>query len=148
MSDPQVDPSNITPEQFAQLVRGASDDEIGSTIRSAGTEQVLDKIFDGMQQRFLPDKAQGVDAVILFVITDDGTEHPYALRVADGTCEIDKTKPDGPKTTITTDVVSFAKLVAGAAEGPQLFMTGKLRVAGDLMFSQRVMTFFERPKAS
>lgn len=147
MSDQQIDPQSITPEQFAQLVSGASDDEIGTTIRSAGTGEVLDLIFDGMKERFLPDKAEGVEATVQFVITDEGDEHPYALKVVDGKCEVDKTKADDAKTTITTDVVSFSKLVAGAAEGPQLFMAGKLRVAGDLMFSQRVMTFFDRPKA-
>jgi putative sterol carrier protein len=145
MSDAQVDPSNITPEQFAEMVRGASDEEIGSTIRAAGSEAVLDRIFEGMEQRFLPEKAQGVDAVVQFVITDEGTEHPYALKVSDGTCDVSKGKADSPKTTITTDVVSFAKLIGGAAQGPQLFMTGKLKVAGDLMFSQRVMLFFDRP---
>jgi putative sterol carrier protein len=39
------------------------------------------------------------------------------------------------------------KLVTNNAQGVQLFMTGKLKVGGDLMFSQRIMTFFQPPKA-
>jgi putative sterol carrier protein len=147
VSTPDISPNEITPEQFAEMVKVASDEEIGSTIRSAGTQEVLDRIFSGMQQRFVPAKAQGVDAAIQFVVTDDGTEHPYQVLVKDGSCTAGRGRADDPKTAIITDVVSFAKLVAGQAQGPQLFMAGKLKVSGDLMFSQRVMTFFDQPKA-
>ena len=40
------------------------------------------------------------------------------------------------------DLVTFVRLIMGQAQGPQLFMTGKLKVAGDLMFAQRVSAFF------
>ena len=33
------------------------------------------------------------------------------------------------------------------AQGPQLFMAGKLKISGDLMFATRVTGFFETPKA-
>jgi putative sterol carrier protein len=48
--------------------------------------------------------------------------------------------------TLTTDVLSFVKLTAGKAKGPQLFMTGKLKISGDLMFATRIMDFFEVPQ--
>ncbi len=140
--------TDVTPEQFVQLVSAATDDEIAQTIRAAGTESVLDRIFDGMQERFLPERAQGVDATIQFAVTDDGTPHHYALEIANGSCAVEKGTADQPRVTLTTDIVSFARLVAGQAQGPQLFMTGKLKVSGDLMFSARIMTFFDQPKAS
>lgn len=142
-----LDPGQVTPEQFAQLVAGASDEEIATTVHAAGTGDVLDRIFEGMQQRFLPDKASGVDAPIQFVITDEGEEHPYGVTIKDRTCSIERGTLSNPKVTLTTDLVSFVKLVTGQAQGPQLFMSGKLRVAGDLMFSARIMSFFDAPKA-
>jgi putative sterol carrier protein len=48
---------------------------------------------------------------------------------------------------LTADLVPFVKLVTGEAQGPALFMSGKLKVSGDLMFSTRIMTFFDQPKA-
>ena len=51
---------DITPEQFAELVRSTSDDQIETGIRAAGIETVLDRIFLGMQERFAPDKAAGL----------------------------------------------------------------------------------------
>jgi len=147
MSEPVIDPTQVTPEEFAGLVANADDDQIAEVVRATGTGAVLDRIFDGMEQRFLPDKAQGVDATVQFVVTDDGAEHPYAVKISNGTCAVDKGRADAPKVTITTDIVSFSKLVAGQTQGPQLFMAGKLKVSGDLMFSARIMSFFDRPKA-
>ncbi len=83
-----------------------------------------------------------------FVVKDDGEDFPYIVAVKDKTCQTRSGTSDNPKTTITTDLVSFTKLVTGNAQGVQLFMTGKLKVSGDLMFSQRVMTLFDPPKAA
>jgi putative sterol carrier protein len=142
-----IDPARITPEEFAGLVANADDEQIAEVIRATGTETVLDRIFEGMEQRFQPDRAQGVDATVQFVIADESVEHAYAVKISNGTCQIEKGRADNPKVTLTTDIVSFSKLVAGQAQGPQLFMSGKLKVSGDLMFSARIMNFFDRPKA-
>lgn len=140
-----IDPANVTPEEFAGLIANADDQQIADVISSVGAENVLDRIFDGMQQNFRPDKAASVDAVIVFVITDDGGEYPYTVKIANGTCQVDKGAADSPRVSLTTDVVSFAKLVTGQAQGPQLFMAGKLKIQGDLMFSAQIMNFFDRP---
>jgi putative sterol carrier protein len=144
---PSFGVEEITPEQFAQMVGAASDDQILDGIRTGGTKIVLDRIFRGMQERFVPEKAQGVDAVIQFVVTDQGQEHPYAATVRDGACSVENTSADSPKVTLAIDLVSFARLTAGQAQGTQLFMTGKLKIAGDLVFATRVTSFFEPPEA-
>lgn len=146
MSDQPISAQDITPEQFAELVRGASDEDILATVRATGTEAVLDRIFEGMQERFQPEKAAAVTADVGFVITDEGTEHPYYAKIANGACETGRGTVDSPRTTITTDLVSFTRLISGQAQGPQLFMAGKLKVAGDLMFSAQIMNYFDPPK--
>jgi putative sterol carrier protein len=143
----QMDLSQVTPEQFAEMVKGASDEDIKAAFNAVGTDQVLNRVFEGMQDRFQPDKAQGVDADIQWVITDDGTEHPYFTKIHNGSCEAGPGTVDDPKVTLTTDVASFTKLITNQAQGPQLFMGGKLRVAGDVMFSARIQSFFDQPKA-
>src|SRR5688572_7491475 len=110
MAEFGLDPKNVTPEEFAGLVANADDDQIADVIHAVGTDQVLDRIFEGMQERFLPEKAQGVDAVVQFVITDDGTDHPYAVEIADGSLQSRSGTADSPKVTITTGVVPFAKM--------------------------------------
>ena len=143
----QVDPQQVTPEEFAQLVKGSSDDEILATVHQAGTADVLDRIFEGMEQRFVPAKASDVDDDILFEITDDGDTHSYVVAIHDGSCKTERGSVDSPKVKLTSGLVPFIKLVTGEAQGPQLFMAGKLKVSGDLMFSTRIMSFFDQPKA-
>jgi putative sterol carrier protein len=148
VADFGIDPKSVTPEEFAGLVANADDDQIADVIHAVGTDQVLDRVFEGMKERFLPDKAQGVDATVQFVITDNGEEHPYAVKISNGAIETNSGTADAPKVTITTGVVPFAKMIGGQAEGTQLFMRGQLRAQGDLMFATRIMTFFDRPTAS
>jgi hypothetical protein len=77
-----------------QLTEG-SDEEIAQEICAAGTEQVLDGVFQGMQERFQPDRASGVDAQQQWLVSDEGTEHAYVVTIKDGTCT---SSADGPRT--------------------------------------------------
>jgi len=140
------DPLEMTPEQFASLVAGASDEQIEEGIRTVGTEQSLERIFEGFPPRFQPDKTQGVTADIQWVVTDQGQEHPHVVSIADGACTTRPGRSDSPKVTLTVALVPFAKLVTGQANGMQMFMTGRLKVSGDLMFAPRIMGFFEPPR--
>jgi putative sterol carrier protein len=127
---------------LTQLTEG-SDDEVAQKIHDAGTEQVLAAVFAGMQDRFQPDRASGVDAQVQWLVSDEGEDHPYVITVKDGACTTERGRAESPRVTLATDAVSFAKLTAGKAAGPQLYMTGKLKIQGDLILAQRMTTFFE-----
>jgi len=124
-----------------QLTDG-SDEEVAEKISGAGTGGVLDAVFAGMQQRFQPDRAAGVDAKVQWLVSDAGEEHPYVITVQDGACEIEPGRAESPRVTLSTDVASYAKLMAGKVPGPALYMSGKLQIQGDLMLAQRMTTFF------
>jgi len=121
---------------------GGSDEEVAEKIRGAGTVGVLDAVFAGMRQRFQPDRAAGVDAKAQWLVSDAGEEHPYVITVKDGACEIEPGRAESPRVTLSTDVASYAKLMAGRVPGPALYMSGKLQIQGDLMLAQRMTTFF------
>lgn len=129
-------------QELTQLAEG-SDDEVAEKIHAAGTQEVLDGVFEGMPERFAPEKASGVDAQVQWLVSDGGEEHAYAVTVAGGTCTTERTRVESPRVTLSTDVVSFAKMMTGKAQGPQLYMTGKLKIQGDLMLAQRMATFFQ-----
>jgi putative sterol carrier protein len=143
MTEPvDISSIDITPEQFAELVRSASDDQIETGIRAAGIETVLDRIFQGMQERFVAEKAADVTTDIQWVVTDQGNEYPYQVAVKNGTCAASRGRAESPRVTLTTGLVPFLRLISGQENGVQLFMRGALKVGGDLLFSQRVQTFF------
>jgi putative sterol carrier protein len=41
----------------------------------------------------------------------------------------------------------FLRLVTGNASGPMMFMSGKLKIEGDLMFSAQIQSMFAIPGA-
>lgn len=147
MAEQELDLSQISPEAFAAMVAGADDADIEAAFHAVGTDLVLDRVFQGMQERFDPAKAAGVNAVLQWVIEDGDEEHRYVLTIADGTADVARGESDDPRATLTTDMVSFARLVTGQAQGPALFMSRKLKVTGDIMFSARITSFFDMPKA-
>ena len=102
----------------------------------------LDQIFQGMQERFQPDRASGVDATVQWVITDGGEEKPYAVTIKDGAFSWEHGRADSPTVTLSADGESFTALMTGKAQGAALYMQGKLRIQGDLMLAQRMGTFF------
>jgi putative sterol carrier protein len=134
--------NQMTPEMFMNFVKTASEKDIKAQVQAAGVDQVLDGRFQAMQEHFLPEKAQGVDAVIQYVVTDEGREYCYTLAIKDGRCVLKKEKAGNSKVTLSMDLISFLKLMCGAADGTTLFMSGKLGVSGDLFFSQRIAGFF------
>jgi acyl dehydratase/putative sterol carrier protein len=102
----------------------------------------LDQIFQGMQERFQPDKASGVDATVQWLIADGGEEKPYALTIKDGGFSWEHGQSESPTVTLSTDSDSFVALMTGKAQGATLYMSGKLRIQGDLMLAQRMSSFF------
>jgi putative sterol carrier protein len=138
----EINLDGVAPEQIAELLKNATDEQVLEGFRMVGVKGALDRTFQTMQEHFIPAKAQGVSAEVQWVVTDQGEEFPYNASIADGKCAITSGKSASPRVSLTADLVTFIRLIMGQAQGPQLFMAGKLKVAGDLMFAQRVSDFF------
>src|SRR5207247_1741359 len=77
-----------------------------------GVESVLDGIFQGMAEAFLPDKAAGQSAVVQYDVTVAGAPRTYQLRIGGGRCEVVKGRADPPRGTLTLSLPDFLRLVA------------------------------------
>ena len=142
----QIDASDFS--SLKDAVEQKSNEELVSSIQQqdGGVDGVLEKVFTGMSESFNPEKAAGQQAVVQYEIgSPDGT-HEYAMRIADGRCEIEKGRAESPRVTIRIGLADFLRLITGGANGMQLFMTGKLKVSGDLFFAQTYQSWFDRPQ--
>ena len=146
MSTQGFDLATVTPEEFSRIVGSMSDQQLGDAIHGIGTGRVLDRVFEQFGARFRPEHAAGVDAESQFLIRDGSDEHPYLVAIRGGRCEVRPERGKDPRVTLVAEMLPFVQLVTGHAEGANLFMTGKLRVAGDLVFALRLLSFFDRPK--
>ncbi|HYY81583.1 MAG TPA: MFS transporter [Actinomycetes bacterium] len=142
--------SNTDPSSFAgltALVDDRSNEELTAAVeeQEGGTAVVLEKVFNGMRSTFNPEKAAGQQAVVQYEIGAPGGSQEWNMRIADGRCEVEPGRAESPRVTLKISVADFLRLLTGKANGMQLFMTGKLKVSGDLFFAQTYQAWFDRP---
>ena len=75
-----------------------------------------------------------------------GYDH-FEVVFEDGSCTATDQPKREPKVTLKVGAVDFLKLAASKASGPTLFMTGKLKLQGDVMLASRLTGFFHIPSA-
>ena len=152
MSDAQdatvgTDFSSVDPEQVAGTISSASDEQLRAALSGPQREAIIGEVFRRMEQHFKPSSAAGVDAVVHWKITGrpDGAIDHYEVVLKDGSCTAGNDPQHEPRVTLTLDGVDFMRLVTGNAAGPMLFMSGKLKIEGDLMFSTQIQSMFTIP---
>jgi putative sterol carrier protein len=137
--------------QLAAMVGGVPDEQLAEAMANPeGRRMVLDEIFRRMSEHAEPHQIDGVDAVVHFEITGapDGGSDVYEAVIRGGRVEVSDEPKAEPRVKITTAPVAFLKLVTGQQSGPVMFMTGKLKLEGDVMFASRLTSFFRIPSAS
>ena len=131
-------------DQLATMLEGKSDDEINAYLKEQGADAVFPPIFAGMAEHFLPDKAAGRSAVIQYdVNTEEGTQ-TWQVDVADGKCSTSQGASKEPSVTLTLSAPDFLRLVSGKLNGVQAFMSGKLKLKGDMMLAQTMQGWFDQ----
>jgi putative sterol carrier protein len=66
----------------------------------------------------------------------------YALRIADGRCELINGGVEKPDVTFTVADTDWLAIAAGTLAPMNAFASGKLKVAGDLMLAMKVPQLF------
>jgi len=101
----------------------------------------VNEVFQRMPEVFSATAAQGLDAVFQFDIQGEGGG-AWNVTVRDGACVVEEGMHDAPRVTITMKAENWLALVNRQLNGVQAFMTGKLKVGGDLMLAQRIYELF------
>lgn len=102
----------------------------------------ISSLMDKLPDFFLPEKAQGVDAVIQF---DLSGEHggQWFITIKEGTLKVDEGKAESPKLTIAADAKDMFDIFTGKLNAMAAFSGGKLKLSGDLGLSMKLMNFFK-----
>ena len=146
----EIDPASIDPLAFARAVGETPEDQLEAGMADPQVRDlVLGGIFSQMEAHFDGRKAGDTEAVIEWRILDrpGGGSDRYQVVVTGGTCSVEKDGGHAPRVTFKLKPVDFLKLVTGNAAGPMMFMTGKLKIDGDLMFAASVQALFRIPGA-
>jgi putative sterol carrier protein len=144
----EVDPAAVDPAEFVKAIRETPPDQLAVGMADEQVRGVvLDGIFSQWAEHFDKESAGDTDAVLEWKILDKpgGGYDRYQVVIRDGTCSVAKDGDHDPRVTFRVKPVDFLKLVTGNAAGPMMFMTGKLKIEGDLMFAATVQSLFRIP---
>jgi putative sterol carrier protein len=143
-----ADFGSVDPQQFAQLVKSASKDELQAMMAGEERAKILDEIFSRFPSQFRADRAGNTNAVIHWNIGGraDGGSDTYEVVIADGTCALSPTPAASPTLEVSIGGVDFLQLLAGTGNPMMMFMTGKLKAKGDLGLAANLQNLFDLPK--
>jgi len=99
------------------------------------------EVFSKMPEVFNPSAAQGLDVVIQYNITGEGGGN-WNITIKDGACQIQEGSHDSPTVTLTMSSETWLSMVNKEINGMQAFMSGQLKVSGDMMLAQRIEQLF------
>jgi putative sterol carrier protein len=99
----------------------------------------VDAVFTEMGDRLKanPDKVKGMNAVYQFDLTGDGGAERW-VKLAEGAGDMGEGQAENPNITITMAVGDFYDLVDGKLDGTMAFMSGKLKVKGDMGLAMKL----------
>ena len=97
--------------------------------------------FAAMPGRFRPDKASGTSAVIQYDISGDGGGIWNAV-IKDGACTVNQGAATNPNLTLAIAAQDWLDMLSGKQSGQMLFMSGKLKVKGDMGLAMKLGSMF------
>lgn len=99
------------------------------------------EVFDTMPKRFNANAAKGMNAVFQFDITGEGGGN-WNVAIQQGTCQVQEGKAASPTVTFSLSSDTWLGMVNKQINGMQAFMTGKLKLSGDIMLAQKMQDLF------
>jgi len=107
----------------------------------------ISEFMKSMPAVFVPEKAAGMNVKIQFDFTgDEGGQ--YVVNIHDGQCEVSEGTADDAKTTVMVAASDYLDIAEGRLDGMKAFMTGKLKVKGDMMLMMKFQQLFDRTRAA
>ncbi|MFM1919818.1 MAG: hypothetical protein RLZZ303_1452 [Candidatus Hydrogenedentota bacterium] len=102
--------------------------------------QVSD-FFAMVPERVNKDKITGMNCVYQFNI-DGENGGKWAVKVADGDATVTEGASESPSITLTMTDENFVNLVTGKLNGQTAFLTGKLKIQGDMTLAMKLASVF------
>ena len=97
--------------------------------------------FDQMASRFKADRAAGTNAVVQYDISGDGGGTWHAV-IKDGACTVASGPGTSPSLTLQMAAQDWVDMTSGKQSGQMLFMSGKLKLTGDMGLAMKLGSMF------
>ena len=98
-------------------------------------------LFTKMPENFNADKAGDMNASVVFDLSGDNGGQ-WSVAIADGACTVNEGVIDSPKATVKMDASDYVDMITGKLNPMMAFMSGKVKVEGDLNTVMKVQQIF------
>ncbi len=105
-----------------------------------------EEIFDQTAANLDANAAKGVDATIQFCLSGEGGGDWY-VTIKDCTATVAKGEAASPKMTLTMAASDYVDMTTGKLNAQMAFMSGKLKITGDMGLAMKMQSLFKRPGA-
>ncbi len=140
-----MDPDQPSPAEVAAHIASVDDATLEDQLTLLGVDSALTQVFEEMARRFLPFRAPGRTAVIQYdVRLRDGSVRSWQLSIHDGACTASPGTDRTAQVTAEIALPKFMRMVTGAIEPMAAFMSGDLKMRGDVMLAQQMQNWFDR----
>ena len=104
------------------------------------------EIFDEMPKNLNADAAKGMNSTIQFNLSGDSGGQWY-VAIKDGKAEVSKGTAASPNVTLAMTAQDYVDMILGKLNGQMAFMSGKLKISGDMGLAMKMQSLFKRPGA-
>ncbi|MBI4246179.1 MAG: SCP2 sterol-binding domain-containing protein [Candidatus Rokubacteria bacterium] len=101
----------------------------------------VSEVFERMPSHFRADRAAGTSAVVQYDITGDGGGTWHAI-IKDSTCTVQSGPAPQANLTLTVAAQDWIDVTAGKQNPQMLFMSGKLKLEGDMGLAMKLGSMF------
>jgi putative sterol carrier protein len=98
----------------------------------------VQEFFEGLPGRVPPERIAGVNNTYVFEIAGAGT---WTVALADGSVTVKEGAGDSD-VTISASEENFQKIIAGEQNPTTAYMTGKLKIKGDMGAAMKLQKLF------
>lgn len=98
-----------------------------------------------LPRAFIAEKAVGIDTIVQFKFTGSEVTEWYVI-VKDQKCQATQGLHPNPNMTMTVDADSYIKISTGELDPTLAFMSGKVKVAGDMSVALKMGQYFKYGK--
>ena len=103
----------------------------------------ITELFEGMPGALKSAAAAGLNKTFQWNITGEEAG-VWAFKIADGVGEVIPGGVEKPDITITVSDNDWIAITEGKLDPTSAFMTGKIKIAGDMMLAMRLQQLFPR----
>ncbi len=98
--------------------------------------------FEMMPSRFNKEAAKGLNAIYQFDLSGDGGGKWHVI-INNDSCQVKEGAAASPSITISMAAQDYLDMLSGKLNGQVAFMSGKLRIAGDMGLALKMQSLFQ-----